>query len=242
VVGLHETSVQTAYSRVVAMIKLASIAESRAAAMARIDGRRAVLYAELAKQRQRVGSDPKKLLDTGALHDLFAMLLDLDRREAKLIGLDAPAKFSMAWGGSVLGPDLITAQELDRLDDSELRQLFHLLDKARGNGAVEVESRRVETLNFELAKPTPAPPAVEYAPAPVQPASTTPPEWEEIARRESTERYRPLPEAEATIAKLDSTDPVTRVGDPIVRRELAKQANEVLVRFGRKPWREWQGN
>jgi len=52
----------------------------------------------------------------------------------------------------------------------------------------------------------------------------------------------PLREAEAIIAKLDSTDPITRVADLVVRRELAKQANEVLLRFGRKPWREWQGN
>ena len=64
------------------------------------------------------------------------------------------------------------------------------------------------------------------------------PEWDEIARRESTERYAPLREAEAIIAKLDSTDPITGVADLVVRRELAKQANEVLLRFGRTPTAE----
>jgi hypothetical protein len=231
--GIGEEAVRIGYWRAVRSQSLATIEESRGHALAEIEQRRQLIWIEIRKAQAALGADGKKRFDAGELRSYMEMLNALAIRQARLMGLDSPVKLGVAWTGAAVGGDMLTPDQLNHLSIDQLRQLFELLEVARtGNGpSIDAESHHVETLNFPVdAKPAPAPePPVEA------------PEIE-VMRRESTERYRPLREAEATIAKLNVSDPTLRIADPVVRAELARQANKVLIDFGRKPWREWMQN
>ena len=60
-------------------------------------------------------------------------------RQARLMGLDSPVILGVAWTGAPLGVDLLTADQLNNLSNDELRNLFHLLDKAQHGQSVEVD-------------------------------------------------------------------------------------------------------
>ena len=150
-----------------------------------------------------LGADGKKRFDAGELRSYMEMLNALAIRQARLMGLDSPVKLGIGWTGAPLGGDVLTTEQLNRLDVNQLRQLFELLEVARtGNGAsIDAESRPVmeTTLNFPPTPPKPATPEPELL--------AEPPEVE-VMRRESTERYRPLREAEQIVAKLNVTIPL----------------------------------
>jgi hypothetical protein len=233
--GVGEEAARASYWRAARTQPLATIEESRGLAFAEIEQRRQLIWIEIRKVQVMLGADEKKRFDAGELRHYMEMLNQCAVRQARLQGLDSPVKLGVAWTGAPLGGDVLTADQLNNLSNDELRSLFRLLDKAQHGNAVEVESHHVaeDTLNFPPAQPKPATPEPE---PPVEP-----PEME-IQRRESTERYRPLREAEAIIAKLNVTDPTLRIGDPIVRAEMAREANKVLIDFGRRPWTEWMQN
>jgi hypothetical protein len=233
--GINEDAAGESYRRALASMRLATVAEAKALALDRIRYRRTILHSEIRKRVKANGSDPKKLFDSADLKMLFDAANQLDVRESRLVGLDAPLRSLVAWVGVAPSEDLLTAEQLNRLSVDQLRQLHSLLAFARDGHSIDAESHHVadaDTLNFQPTPPKPAPEA---------PPVVEPPEVE-VMRRESGERYRPLREAEQVIAKLNVTDPTTRIGDPIIRSEMARQANEVLIRFGRKPWREWMEN
>ena len=235
--GIGEEAVRIGYWRAVRSQSLATIEESRGHALAEIEQRRQLIWIEIRKVQATLGADGKKRFDAGELRSYMEMLNALAIRQARLMGLDSPVKLGIGWTGAPLGGDVLTTEQLNRLDVNQLRQLFELLEVARtGNGAsIDAESRPVmeTTLNFPPTPPKPATPEPELL--------AEPPEVE-VMRRESTERYRPLREAEQIVAKLNVTDPTLRIGYPIVRAEMAKAANKVLIDFGRRPWREWMQN
>ena len=181
-----------------------------------------------------LGADKKKRFDAGELRSYMEMLNQCAVRQARLMGLDSPVKLGVAWTGAPLGGDVLTADQLNNLSNDELRNLFHLLDKAQHGQSVEVESHHVaeDTLNF--------PPRNQASDARAGAARGA--ARNGSAKTEASERYRPLREAEAIVAKLNVTDPTLRIGDPIVRAEMARKANKVLVDFGRRPWTEWMQN
>ena len=156
-------------------------------------------------------------------------------RQARLQGLDAPSRLGIAWMGDTLGGDTLTNEMLDRLSVDQLRELHDLMEIARtGKGAVEVESRPVaDALNFEGAKPTPViEPETPTPPATVPSEPTLVPN---LALEEPPDRYSALERAEEIVRQLRNRDPVTRIGDQAIRARMAREANMILVRFGRTP-------
>jgi hypothetical protein len=222
--GVGEDRAGTGYRRAVASLRLATVEESRGHALARLHQRRRILHAEILKRQKQIGDNPAELFDSGELQRLFEIAHQLDTRESRLMGLDAPNRLAVAWTGVAPGNDLITDAELNNLSEDELRDLFDLLNKARNPRSVEVES-------------TPIPPAPTNLTE--QPEPATRPDWMAEAMKESDERFAPQREAEAIIARLNATDPVMRVSDPAERDALAKKANAILERFNSPPWTEW---
>jgi len=132
-----------------------------------------------------------------------------------------------------LGPDLITVEELDRLNDSELRQLHALLQTARNGGSVEAEFVSVSNGNGNadasaIAAPVAAPPALTA----LEPPVTKP------APVGGTDRERQMARAEELIALLSNQDPITTVRDPVLRGRLIRELNGLASRFGRPMWQE----
>ena len=155
--GISEATAGVGYRRALASLRLATVEEAKGAALARIRRRRMILYAEIEKRRAAVGGDKKKPIDSTDLRQLFDAAHQLDVRESKLMGLDAPLRSLVGWFGVGPSEDLLTTQQLDRLSVDQLRQLHELLEIARtGNGAVEFSSRAADALNFPLATSKPA--------------------------------------------------------------------------------------
>jgi hypothetical protein len=231
--GVGEEACRLGYWRAVRSQSLATIEESRALALSDIDQRRAIIWVEIRKRQAALGTDGKKRFDVGELRGLMDALHQCAVRQARLQGLDAPSRLGIAWMGDTLGGDTLTNEMLDRLNDNELRSLWTLMEKARtANGAVETTSRSVaDTLNFRPAAPAPT---TEPKPVPVAepPAPTLVPN---LALEESPNRYAPLERAEEIVRQLRNRDPVTRIGDPSIRATMMREANQILIRFGRTP-------
>jgi hypothetical protein len=243
--GVGEEACRLGYWRAVRSQSLATIEESRALALSDIDQRRAIIWTEIRKAQAALGTDGRKRFDVGELRGLMDALHQCAVRQARLQGLDAPSRLGIAWmgdtlGGDTLGGDTLTNEMLDRLNDNELRSLWTLMEKARtATGAIETTSRAVaDTLNFQPAAPAPtepkaaAPVAEPPAPAPTVSEPTLVPN---LALEESPNRYARLEKAEEIVRQLLNQDPVTRIGDQSIRAKMRREANQILIRFGRTP-------
>jgi len=246
VLGIGEEACRLGYWRAVRFQSLATIEESRALALSDIDQRRAIIWTEIRKRQAAFGTDAKKRFDVRELHALMAALHLCAVRQARLQGLDAPSRLGIAWMGEPVGGDALTNEMLNRLSVDELRALFALLEKARNGASIEAESRPVQAA---LNIPPPAPPTdpqhtpvEQHAPVEAQPPAPAQEDLESRARRESDERFAPLIEAEELIERLNSSDPLVAIADPLQRAEMARKVNAILVRYGRPLWTEWRGN
>jgi hypothetical protein len=221
--GINEDACGHAYQRALASLRLATVAEAKSLALDRIHYRRSILYAEIQKRVRANGSDEKKLLDSGDLRALFDAANQLDVRESRLIGLDAPLRSLVAWAGMPANADLLTTKELDNLNDDQLRVLHALLDIARGNGdggeVIVASSRHISEPPVFMPEPV----AAEY--------------------RENTEqRERDMDALTKLHDQLADRDPVTAIGDPVARRALAAEYNQLAARFGAPMWTEPNGS
>ncbi len=234
--GVSEERAGVGYRRALSSLRLQTVEESKNLALARIKRRRTILYAEIEKRRAMVGGDPKKLIDSGDLKMLFDAALALDVRESKLVGSDAPLRSLVGWVGVAPSEDLLTTEQLDRLSVDQLRQLHELLEIARDpRNSIEVTSRHVEALNFEPAKPKAAPVVEPPAPAPTVSEPTHLPN---LAEEPAGDRYAALEHAEELARQLRNRDPLTRISDQLERAKLRREANAILIRFGRVPIEE----
>jgi hypothetical protein len=224
--GIGEEACRLGYWRAVRSQSLATIVESRALALSDIDQRRAIIWTEIRKIQSALGTDGKKRFDVGELRSLMDALHQCAVRQARLQGLDAPSRLGIAWMGEPLGGDTLTNEMLDRLDDNELRSLWTLMEKARTrNDAVEVESHAITTNGHTDAPAISAP--VAEPPAPTRVLN--------LAEEPAIDRYAPLERAEEIVRQLRNRDPVTRIGDQAIRARMAREANAILIRFGRTP-------
>jgi hypothetical protein len=237
--GVSEERAGVGYRRAISSLRLQTVEESKAAALSRIKRRRTILYAEIEKRRAAVGGDKKKLIDSGDLKMLFDAALALDLREARLVGTDAPLRSLVGWVGVAPSEDLLTTEQLDRLSVDQLRQLHDLLEIARNGHNVAVESHPVhETLNFPTT-PNSAPTEAKAAPVAELPAPaptvSEPTHLPNLVHEEPTNRYAALDHAEETVRQLRNRDPVTRIADQTIRAKMRREANQILIRFGRTP-------
>jgi len=102
---------------------------------------------------------------------------------------------------------------LDNLDDAQLQQFYELLDIARNGNAVEAESHPV------LAPLNAPAPTVESVPVPVAVASE-PAKRAPVVEPPISDRDEQLARADELLRLLKDADPLTRIGDPIVRSQL----------------------
>ena len=231
--GVGEEAARASYWRSVRSQSLATIEEARGLALSDIEQRRALAWTEIRKIQSALGADGKKRFDVSELRMLDGVLNDCARRQAALMGLDSPTRFAVGWAAMMPSDDLLTERQLDRLNDLELRQLFDLMSKARNGGSVEAKSHHVrDTLNFPLAA-TPAPKAT--------PIIMPEPEIDPLVadyRETTTERDRQMARLKELHDVLANRDPLTATGDPVARRTLAGEYNQLAARFGAPFWTE----
>jgi hypothetical protein len=232
--GISEDAAGPAYRRALASMRLETVAEAKAAALARIKRRRTILYGEIEKRRAAVGGDEKKLIDSGELKMLFDAALALDVRESRLVGTDAPLRSLVGWVGVAPSDDLLTNEQLDRLSIDQLRELHTLLAIARDpRPSIEAASRPVvEPLNFPV-ETTPAPKAAPMLESEID----LDPRIAEY-RDTTAERERDMARLKALHDVLTNRDPLTAIADPIQRRARASEYNKLAARFGAPMWTE----
>ena len=150
--GKSEDTCRAGYMRHRGTLALTAIEDARLHAQYNINDEFAFITIRLRQMRKLLlDLKTKKLFDTREYCELVKTGLKLQERESKMMGYDAPSR--REWIAEHAGTDLLTATMLDNLNDSELRQLFTLLEIARTGRRREIN-----------VTPTTPPPPTQLSP------------------------------------------------------------------------------